>query len=999
MTAPSGNPWLLHGGTAVSLDRTTDRLVGRARESYEVHGVLSDPDGPPLVLVRGERGAGRTAFVHAVGERLRARGTAVLALDCVQGDDARPLLLALRLIMALAEHRPAAAQVSSAAASPAADALRAAEQRDGRTMAGLLRAALARPVAAPVLVVMDDLQHADAASLAVLREANLAQVPSTVRLLVSAVGRGRPGTGGVGEDTFTALAGVRGTHTVVLPRLGPDETTAMVARRLRATPDTSLARRVRDLTRGVPGAVDALLSGWTRQGEIRVADGHAFVGARTPAPVLPDTDRFVTALDALGEPCRTVAGALSILWPLGGRTAELIAASTGLSADAVDDGVRALIAAEIAEPLPAPDDATATATAAETETATDLATGTATATRGWRLRLPLTAHAVRERLGPLERSRLSATAVEALWADRDAAPAPYARRPSVEEAALPHEADAVAYLADRVAEAGSLIDLDRAAAELTAAARTLHPDSEGRGVLRWCRAAGHLVERPADRVAALHRYAKAAYNAGDHRTARTIAESILRNLADVLDPRALQDTAALFTAATADDLDWRALSRLATARWWEELRLPALATVTGRALALGQLERWHDVLDLLSRTEPVWTADAAVRAKPGYFRAVAELALGRPARFRDALAFPEAPYLDEGHVYALVTAMSDELLSGRDLGAAQSLLDAQGMGADGLPPPSLFLRRHLQGRWDEALEAARWMLANNRTGTLAADRHLIPARTSGILLARGRTTSARRLLDSARGRAEGPLEYSLDAAEAELLRTLGDPAGAVRVLRHGLDAAAAREHVAGTGELWAALAEVHAEEGRTGEAATCLARLEGIAGRSGSGRTRLRYLLASAGVRRRDDPGSAARSLREAVELARSRSQPFETAVTLVAAADAGAGPPELLHEAYELFGRTGAALSRFRTRAAMREAGITVPGRRQATDENEQLLATLIAEGLTNRRIATVLRLSEDAVANRLTRLFTRTGLRSRTEVVTAVLTNYRVHGHPAAS
>jgi 6,7-dimethyl-8-ribityllumazine synthase len=39
------------------------------------------------------------------------------------------------------------------------------------------------------------------------------------------------------------------------------------------------------------------------------------------------------------------------------------------------------------------------------------------------------------------------------------------------------------------------------------------------------------------------------------------------------------------------------------------------------------------------------------------------------------------------------------------------------------------------------------------------------------------------------------------------------------------------------------------------------------------------------------------------------------------------------------------------------------------------------------------VLRLSEDAVANRLTRLFARTGLRSRTEVVTAVLTNYRVH------
>ncbi|MEV6028397.1 LuxR C-terminal-related transcriptional regulator [Streptomyces sp. NPDC052036] len=71
-----------------------------------------------------------------------------------------------------------------------------------------------------------------------------------------------------------------------------------------------------------------------------------------------------------------------------------------------------------------------------------------------------------------------------------------------------------------------------------------------------------------------------------------------------------------------------------------------------------------------------------------------------------------------------------------------------------------------------------------------------------------------------------------------------------------------------------------------------------------------------------------------------------------------------------------------------MREAGRTVPGRKQATSENEQILATLLAEGLTNRHIATVLGLSEDAVANRLTRLFARTGLRSRTEVVKAVLT-----------
>ncbi|WP_314416296.1 AAA family ATPase [Streptomyces kroppenstedtii] len=1084
MTAPSGTPWLLHGGTAVSLDRTAGRLVGRERQVDEVHGRLSDPEGPRLVLVRGERGVGRSEFVRAAGELLRAEGADVLDVACVPGDRGRPFLLALRLIMALEEHRTAAAHPRSA--RPAAEALRAAEQRDRTAMAGLLRAALTHSGPAPVVVVTDDLQHADAASLAVLRETDFAHVPHTVRLLASEAGRGGPGA--------TGWEGVYGTHTLVLSRLGPHETTTMLARRLRATPDTTLARRVRELTLGVPGAVDALLTGWTRQGAIRVADGHAFVGARRPTPVLPDDDRFMTALDELDESCRTVAGALSVLWPLGGRAAPLIAAATGLSADAVSDALRALTEAELTEALPAPGatpapghaetgpvgpaaptaseaaEAPAPGAAAVADGSTAVpgsgrvddpgsgpvvaaAPGAGTVApgaddgaapvpaprsgrlpggdrvppHGWRFRVPFVAYAVRERLGPLERSRLAATAVEALWADQaEASPqgaTPHPRRPAV--AALPDEADAVAYLADRVAEAGSLVDPDRAVAELTAAAQRLHPDSEGRGVLRWCRAAGHLAERPADRVAALHRYAKAAYNAGDHHTARTIAESILRNLADVLGPPALQDTASLFTAATANDLDWRALSRLATARWWDELRLPALAAVTGRALALSQLERWQEVLDLLARTEPVWATDAHARVLPAYFRAVAELALGRPERFRDALAFPEAARLDTGHVHALATTMFDELLSGRDLRAAEALLDAHGLTADLLAPRSLFLWRHLQGRWDEALESARWMLANNQTSTPAADSQLIPARTAAVLLARGRPTSARRLLDSVRGDAasgggEGPLEYSLDAVEAELLRALGDPAGAEKVLRRGLDAAADRGQIAGTGELWAALAEVHADEGRPGEAAACLRRLRRISDRTGDTRTRLRFLLASADVQRqnsradqtgrvsqtgRADPvghtgphgpdgfGSGHENLREAVELARSRSQPFETAVTLVAAADAGAGPPALLHEAYELFGLAGAALPRFHTRTAMREAGTTVPGRRQATAENEQLLATLIAEGLTNRQIATVLRLSEDAVANRLTRLFARTGLRSRTEVVTAVLTTYRVH------
>lgn len=911
--------------------------------------------------------------MHGVSERLRAEGVLVRVMGCVPGDGTRPFLLALRLVMVLEERR-------------SAEALRAAGRGDGTAMAGLLRVALARP--ASVVVVLDDLQYADAESLTLLGGTDFGRVPSRVRLMASAVGRGgrdgeaseegpvvaegrmlRRSGSGVGA-AVEGLAEVQGAR-IELPRLGPEQVIALVARQLGATPDTGLARRVHELTRGVPGAIDALLAAWSRQGAIRVADGYAFVGVRTPPPVLPESDRFMRALDVLGEPSRAVAGALSILWPLGERVVELIAASVGLSADEVRDAIRELIDAEIVEELMEPG---------------------GTAAEGWTFRVPLAAHAVRERLGPLERSRLSATAVRTLWAEADTA----VTAPGATRSATPalDDVDAVVYLADRIAEAGTLVERDRAVRELTAAAERLHPDSEGRGMLRWCRAAGHLVERPADRVPALQRYAVAAYFAGDFRTARTIAESILRDRPDILGRLELQETATLFTVATANALDRQALSRLATEQWWDELRLPVLAATTGRALALCLLARWREALDLLVRTEPVWSTDVRAAANPGCFRAAAELALGRPERFRRSLALPEAPHIGPDHAYTLTVAKFDELLNGGDLHAGETLLAAQGLAPQLLPRHSQFLRHHLRGEWDEALEPARWMLANNGIHTAAIDHYVVPARTAAILLARGRVTGARRLIDSARAEGEGPPQYSLDACEAELLRTLGDPTGAGKTLRRGLDAAEAHDQIAGTDELWATLAELLADEGRTAEAMSCLGRLERIADRMGTGRTRLRYLTASARVLRPDSPATAGENAGEAVVLARSRSQPFETAVTLVAAVGMGGGPPTLLREAYELFGECGAVLERFHTRAALRAAGIAVPGRRQATVESEQLLATLIAEGLTNRQIAVVLRLSEDAVANRLSRLFARTGLRSRTEVVTAVLTGYGARG-----
>lgn len=1031
---------LVFGGSAARLHGTGEPLLGREAESAGIDAVLRDPDGARMLLVQGEPGVGRTAFVRETGERLRADGVAVLAVDCVPGDDERPLLLALRVVMVLEEHRSAGVG-RRPADGPAGEALPAAlsavREGDGTAMAGALATALTRPM--PVVVVVDDTHHADIESLALLGGWDFEGVPPGTRLVLTAVRHA--GTGGISRGTGTegrpwpgvapgtsgatgpaglpadpvALAVERlarhpSAHAVVLPRLGAKDVAAVVARRLRAVPDVRLVRRVRRLSRGIPGAVDALLASWAEQGAIRMADGHAFLGVGTPAPVLPDDDRYVVALRSLGEPCGTVAAALGVLWPLGAPATELLATTTGLSAGAVGHSLRRLVAAGIVDELPGRDGC---------------------APRGWTFRVPLMAHAVRERLGPLERARLSAVAVEALWAGGAAGPAfvhgttPPTGLPTETAAAaaaaatatatatatggvndptpaqapaagafLLGEADPQTYLPDRIAEAGNLVDPVRAVAELTAAAKALYPDLDRRGMLRWYLGAVLLVEEPAARGLAVLRYGQAAHGSGDYAAARRAAEWVVSAPPEGLEPVALYEAATLLVAATAAERDWPALSRMGAASWWDRTPLPAIAAVSGRVQALWQLEKWREALALLSRTEEVWQATPDSRALLELFRRVAEFVLGRPERFTRALARPEAPDLPRSKTFAMVVAQLDVLLGTGDLRAATALLGERGLTPELLPAGSRFLLLHLLGRWDEALALARRPLVDGGVLNVVPGHHLLPARTAAVLLARGRTTGAGRLISSARGRSpdqsevyvNGPLEHVLDHTDAEVLRTLGDVARAGQVLRRGLDAADDHGSVYGTDELWASLAEVHAETGRTRQAVACLERLERLAGRMGSARTRLLYLLASVRVLR-PDAQDARRRVLEAVELARERGQLFETAVTFAAAARANDGSAPLLYEAYELFGATGAILWRFHTRTAMRESGLVVPGRKQSTAENDHLLATLLAEGLTNRQIAKVLRLSEDAVANRMSRLFARTGMRSRTEVVTAVL------------
>lgn len=931
-------------------------MYGRELESRDADYWLTAPDGPYMVTVLGERGAGRTTFVGDVAARQQAAGTTVLSLDCVPGDGEYPYLLALRLVKVLEQHRFDMGR-RRRPGNPVGAMLAAIERRDQVVAAQTVTAALMQPI--PTLVVLDDAHYADIESLRLFGTLDFGPTAPPVRLLASLVQRAQP----AGEPRGSGSPSTErvGERRIELPPIDLEGVAAMLARRLRATPDDALIGLAHRLSRGVPAVVDALLAQWAREDTIRVIGGHALLAGPVVVPALPEGDRFIEALYALGEPAVSVASALSVLWPLGRAARQLAAEVGGLSAEAVRSGLRDLVEVGVIEELPGPGEGDV---------------------RGWIFRIPLVESSVRERLGPLVRGNLAAAAVEVLWA---ADP-----KSGGAAAVLLEEADTESYLPDRVAEAGRLLNPARAVAVLVEAAARTAPEPGCTKALWWLKVASHLVEGPGERGRLILRAAVYASATGNYDDARQLVEPLLRgdlgtrNLTEEMH----QEAVGLLVGATSAAGDHETLSRMAEARWWDTLGSPVGPRTSGRALALCALGRWRQALVVLAADER--PLDDAAAVLPTLYRAVAEMTLGRQERFRRSLALSESAAASAGTRYAVTVIQVDQLLGLADLRRAASLLAQRGMQVEDLPTYTRFLWRHLEGRWGEAMRIGRQLFASRQSGTPALGHHLFPERITALLLARGRIGTVVRLVGAMRenlGAGDG-FEHILCRAEAEAARTVGDRAETERTLRRGLNAALSTGEVYATDELWAELVAVQIDIGDLPGAWDSLRHLEQIAEQTDGERTRLLWLLASARLLKTDggEADTAHKQLTDAVELARRRGQPFETAVTLLAAARQDDAPAAMLTEAYELFGEVDALLWRFRTRADMRRARVAVPGRRQATTESEHLLAILVSDGLTNRQAAAVLGLSQDAVANRLTRLFARTGVRSRTEIAKAV-------------
>ncbi|MGQ4513998.1 AAA family ATPase [Streptomyces sp. DW26H14] len=786
-----------------------------------------------------------------------------------------------------------------------------------------------------LVVLIDDAQWADADSLALLLPMvrMLATRPVSFVCALSRAPRGL----GPHRDLLGRLRAAGLVKNVRLRPLGESAVRALVAHELQAAPSEPLASHLHRYCRGIPAAVLAAVAGHRGSGTLRVYDRLAYLVPPDRPPERPVGLPVVEYLRGLGEPVWPVAKALAVLHPLGTAATPLVAEAVG----AGEEEVRAVAALLCAE-------------------------GVLRAERGadrWRFRLPLLPAALTACLGEYERRRLAQLAVTAIWAGKAAADG--------------------TYLAEQLVVAGRFVNSRRAGGELLARGAAAMLDDGGLAE-RWLRAAADLSTDPRRRVKALLAHAATCCIHLRFADALPSAREVLSRHARHVSPEDLLEMEMIYVVSLAGTFQTAELDRIC-AEGWRSLPGGEGHRIVARATALGHLDRWREAAGHLEATRDVWTADNVVVAGLGQLILECVSAyLGKPEAFERALADPARwPLWESGrrHRFERLSTLARTSLTFGELGSAMRLLGEHGLSSEYRPLPDRVVTYSQAGQWDKALDLARQGLVMDSSVGDLPSHTLMCRETSRILGACGRLTQARAVL--ARARTVQPvLLHLLAVPEADLELALGETGRADRAVEEGLRRAVERDMLVGTDELWARKAEFRLAAGDREEMERCLAEVARIDELTGTGRARLFRLLTTAVVH--GDPRAGA----EALRTARRRGQPLEQADTIVATVRHHAADAALLREAYELYGDLGALLRRARLRIMMRERDVAVPGRGETSAEDDRLLATLVTEGLTNRELAAVLGRSEKGVEGRLSRLFRRTGHRSRVELASAVLT-----------
>jgi DNA-binding CsgD family transcriptional regulator len=228
------------------------------------------------------------------------------------------------------------------------------------------------------------------------------------------------------------------------------------------------------------------------------------------------------------------------------------------------------------------------------------------------------------------------------------------------------------------------------------------------------------------------------------------------------------------------------------------------------------------------------------------------------------------------------------------------------------------------------------------------------------------------------------LRSQLILCQARVARALGDIDGALELLEAQAERSARATTVLRRAELLTELADLLVELGREEDACAIAAEVESLALEP----CRHEWPLAALHLRARlwGDVDAARDYLelaeRERIELDRARAE--------LVLGELDEDPFEHLTSAYRAFDALGAGPWRRRAAAALRARNLTVPRPAQrlggTLTDTEGQLVRLVAEGLTNRQIASALHYSPKTIEVYLSRVYAKTGCASRIELIRAL-------------
>ncbi|MFJ8105875.1 ATP-binding protein [Streptomyces sp. NPDC096132] len=333
---------------------TADCLVGRAEElavvRHAVESALAGSTG--LVLVEGEPGVGKTRLLEEAGAEANRRGALVVRGHCLPGDGTPSMWPWAQVINVLLDDVPAAARGDW----QAGELGRLLTSRgNGHTASALpdsgvrfrffeQAVALVRQVSArrPVVLVVDDLQWADAASLDLLGHL-MARLPGGTAVIGALRDRAPAPSSELGR-MLAAASRLSGHRRIPLGPLGPAEVAELVRRETGQDPGPGATRLIHTRTAGNPFFV--------RELSRLLADGDVLTEATAARTAVPATVRDVVRdrMTGLGADARSLLQIAALI----GRTVDLalLARTAGLDHETCLDRLESCEGLGLLEPSP-----------------------------------------------------------------------------------------------------------------------------------------------------------------------------------------------------------------------------------------------------------------------------------------------------------------------------------------------------------------------------------------------------------------------------------------------------------------------------------------------------------------------------------------------------------------------------------------------------------------------------------------------------------------------